>query len=384
MNKVTAIACAGLMALGSCNKPPVSALAFSVCPALGPVSGNTITQEFPAGGPNGMFQPAWQVSFGYATAKGLYITGASFRQKPTDPWMRVLYDARLSDIFVPYHSGSPRYYDLSGFSFNLVDATAADAGPCGRILGGKVVNQIDQSQLLWKADTGVRYANEMLLWGTLGAANYNYIMRYGFRDDGTITLRIGATSHNLPGRPFEAHMHDGLWRIDMDLNGSATDSPFWMVHTEPSGLATQASDSMSAFNGGIEGSQVWNALQFNHVLVQDQTKTNGRGDKISYEYMPVRMGRAVHNEAFSKADFWVTPYNSAEMKYSDITTYMTGQPIMNTDVVVWHMSPLHHLPRDEDGFVNGGYWDGVALVMWGGIDLKPRNLWDRTPLYPNN
>jgi primary-amine oxidase len=354
------------------------------CPTLGPVSGNTITQEFPAGGPGGMFKPAWMVSFGFATAKGLYITGAWFRKKPTDPWMQVIYDARLSDIFVPYHSGSPRYYDLSTFSFNLVNATAADAGPCGRVLGGKVVNQLRTNALLWKADTDVRYANELVLWATLGAANYNYVMSYGFRDDGQISLRIGATSHNLPSVPMESHMHDGLWRIDMDLNGAPNDSAYWMVHTEPSGSPLQASDTMAAFNGGVEGSAVWDALKFNYVLIQDQLLVNGRGHKVSYEFMPVRMGRAVHDELFSKADFWVTRYHPGEDMYKNVTTYVNGESVMNTDDVIWHMSPLHHEPRDEDGFIDNGYWNGVAMVMWGGLDLMPRNLWDRSPLYPNN
>ncbi len=27
-------------------------------------------------------------------------------------------------------------------------------------------------------------------------------------------------------------------------------------------------------------------------------------------------------------------------------------------------------------------WAGSAIVMWSGLDLKPRNLFDRTPFYP--
>ncbi len=27
-------------------------------------------------------------------------------------------------------------------------------------------------------------------------------------------------------------------------------------------------------------------------------------------------------------------------------------------------------------------WAGSAIVMWSGVDLKPRNLFDRTPFYP--
>lgn len=372
-----------LVALASLAITDAQAQTYT-CPTLGPVSGNTITQEFPSGGPGGMFKPAWMVTFGFATAKGLYITGAFYRRKPADPWMRILWDARLSDIFVPYHTGSPRFYDFSGFSFDLVDAGPKDAGPCGRVLGGKVVNQLSTTDLLWKADTDVRYANEMVLWGTLKAAYYNYVIRYGFRDDGTIALRIGATSHNRPSGPYEAHMHNGLWRIDMDLNGYPNDSAYYMTHTEPSGSPNVATDSMPAFHGGTEGSEIWDPLKFNHVLVQDQVTLNGQGHKISYEFMPVRMGTARHAEDFSKADFWVTRYRFGEDSYKNITSYVNGESIMNTDVVIWHLSPMHHEPRDEDGFIDNGNWNGATTIMWSGIDLRPRNLWERAALYPNN
>jgi Cu2+-containing amine oxidase len=102
------------------------------------------------------------------------------------------------------------------------------------------------------------------------------------------------------------------------------------------------------------------------------------------------MGRAVHDEPFSKADFWATQYNVGEETYTDLPSYVNaGASIMNTDIVVWHMSPMHHEPRDEDGFPvpqSGGwvFWDGVAQIMWSGLDIRPRNLWDKTPLYPNN
>jgi hypothetical protein len=48
---------------------------------------------------------------------------------------------------------------------------------------------------------------------------------------------------------------------------------------------------------------------------------------------------------------------------------------------------MHHEPRSEDGKLvkdeNGNYrWRGATLVMWGGFDLIPRNLFDGTPLYP--
>ena len=51
-------------------------------------------------------------------------------------------------------------------------------------------------------------------------------------------------------------------------------------------------------------------------------------------------------------------------------------------MVLWHGTPVHHLPRSEDGAEVNGLWKGVALLMWGGFDLRPRDLFDTTPLHP--
>jgi len=80
---------------------------------------------------------------------------------------------------------------------------------------------------------------------------------------------------------------------------------------------------------------------------------------------------------------WVTPYNPAELAYPSLPTYVTAhRSVTNTDVVLWYASSMHHLPRDEDGeFVNGTF-KGVALVMWSGFDLRPRNFFKTTPFFP--
>ena len=53
-----------------------------------------------------------------------------------------------------------------------------------------------------------------------------------------IEFRGGATATNLPQKPFEAHMHNIIWRVNVDLNGAKnnvsvvrhienTNSPTW-------------------------------------------------------------------------------------------------------------------------------------------------------------
>lgn len=377
LRRVALAAAAAIFAGGTALSQSMPCPVMTTPPAGTPA--NEIVQVFPPAAGGG--ETAWRVRFGHATSKGLYITGAWFRRGAGEPWTRVLWDARLADIFVPYHPGSPRYYDLTNFNFDLEPATSDDAGPCGRIIDGRVIHQVRSYGLMWKDDQNVRYGHELVLWGTLDSANYNYVMSYAFRDDGTIALRMGATSRNLPGSEYTAHMHEGLWRIDMDLNGFTHDSALEVSHNA-STSSYGSHDSFSPFNGGREGGIDWNDREFTEVHVRDTRRTNAHGRNISYEFKPVRRGSARHPESFSHSDFWVTRYRGSERNYSNVTNYVNGESVTDTDVVVWHNSPVHHDPRDEDGRFINNQWRGVALLMWGGVDLRPRNLHDDTPLFP--
>ena len=43
---------------------------------------------------------------------GLLIHWAYFRTSPAKPWIFLLWDARVSEIFVPYHNNCCRFYDV--------------------------------------------------------------------------------------------------------------------------------------------------------------------------------------------------------------------------------------------------------------------------------
>src|SRR5262249_24480674 len=141
-------------------------------PAGAPV--NEIVQEFPAGG---TMQTAWKVRFAYGAGKGLYITGAFFKRNATEDSVRVLWDARLAEMFVPYHPGSPRYHDLS-LGFPVIAANAQDAGRCGRVVDTYAAKEVRDRGLAWKDDQAVYRGQELALWATVDAANYNYVIQY--------------------------------------------------------------------------------------------------------------------------------------------------------------------------------------------------------------
>jgi len=340
---------------------------------------NEVIQDFPVGQPA---KTSWKVHFAHGPGRGLYITGAWFKRAANEPWMQVIYEAGLVELFVPYHSGSPRYYDLTSFNFPLVLASQADAGPNGTVLDSVVVKEVRDRGVMWKDDTAGRRGQELVLWATLDAANYNYVMQYGFQDDGTITIRLGATARNLPSREMEAHMHNGLWRLDIDLDGFPHHSVMLMKHVEPPG-SQSATDGAVPFNNGKEGFADWIPTEFTEVSVMNTQKKNGQGKNVSYDLMPKKDGLARHFEDFTHHDFWVTRYHSNERFYTQLPTYIANQESsQDTDVVIWCATSMHHLPRSEDGKFVNGVWDGVALLMWSGFDLRPRDLFDTTPLHP--
>src|SRR6478609_6240570 len=98
------------------------------------------------------------------------------------------------------------------------------------------------------------------------------------------------------------------------------------------------------------------------------------------------MGSARHfgseDEGCTQHDYWVTKNQPGEILYKKVPQYVKNvEPIMNTDVVLWISTPCHHEPRSEDGEMRGTSFQGATLVSWGGFDLRPRNVFDRTPHY---
>jgi primary-amine oxidase len=346
---------------------------------------NEIVQAFPS---NDVMKTAWKIRWATATGHGLTIQDAWFKRGPKEPWMQVLGDARLAEMFVPYASGSPRFWDIS-YNFSLVTLNKEAAGPFGKLIGDPpvVVQEVRDRGVMWiDPATGVRRGQKLLLWSVLDAANYRYIIEYGFQDDGTITFRVGSTGRNYSSREFEGHMHNGMWRIDVNLNGPEHNSVHVMEHVEPDGEKAKAKTVMRPFNKGVEGHEDWHAKKFTMLNITNETKKNARKMPISYDLVPLRMGNARHHgagEECARHDFWVTVNRKGEMEYPKVHEYVKKRAkIMDADVVLWHSSACHHEPRSEDGEMRDGTLVGCTPVAWSGFDLRPRNVFDRTPHFP--
>jgi primary-amine oxidase len=210
----------------------------------------------------------------------------------------------------------------------------------------------------------------------LDAGNYNYIMEWTFRDDGTILARAGSTGPQLSSRFGVGHMHNFTWRLDVDLNGPGDDSVYFTRHVENLTPPSTAMDDLLLIQ--IEGSRVWNPERFHTLEIFDRTLQNGNGRPTSYELVPLRSGSARHSEDFTKRDFWVTRFRgpTAELLADNLPNYIADQQsTLNADIVVWYTGSVHHEnnERDED--------DNTTPVRWTGFELHPKNLFDRTPFF---
>lgn len=324
-----------------------------------------VEQKFPTTGAEvSRWKLCWQVQAG----PNLVITGAWFRPAANANWIKLIYDARVSQLFVPYHGGSPRYLDVN-FGFGAVPLNTTDCPSPGAILGtnAELCKQVRDRGLMWKHDGMQRRGEELVLWSVMAAANYNYIVEWSFRDDGIVVGRVGATGQ-IAG-PM-AHMHGPIWRLDIDLDGACCDTVAELTHTESGASAT---DTMPHLNN--ETGRLWNPTAFSMWHVHDGSLKNANGKKSEWHLMPTRDGTPVHQEAFTKNAFWVTRYKWSEILGNDLPTYINPvEPVANRDVVLWYYGGLHHIIRDEDS--------DMTNLMWMGFMLKPFNLWAKTPFFP--
>ena len=369
-------------------------------------------------------ETAWRTCISNQGRRGLVLGPTDLRRTPTGDWIRILREASVAEIFVPYHELPLRLYDNESASAeSMREVTPADAGSQGTVLtlSGQSVPQVvaetNDRGIAWLCKEGrsiSRRGQELVLWGVQDAANYDYIIEYRLRDDGGIGFRLGSTGYNNPfippGSTTEAHMHNVLWRIDVDLNGSDGDSAVQFTHAEAANASLPSIDHEDPFNGGNEGAVPWNPQAFSTIGVVDKS-LNAHGNQIGYVLQIASSGLARHfgqsaggtrKERFTQFDFAVTRYKQSErdalfdvdnVEYLQPDQYLLGdgkpgmgiadhESVEDTDIVLWHRSSAHHEPHDEDHAPGDvpELMTGITNVHWQGVNLEPHNLFDFNPL----
>ncbi len=319
----------------------------------------------------------WTVCWEIRANEGLVVSNAYFT-KPPNIDRRVLGEGSVAQIFVPYETGSPRYHDVAyGLGPAMVVLSQNDDCPHGTLLsGGRVCREIHDRGLAEKYCAGPctsRRGTALRLWSSSQMGAYNYITSWEFHDDGTIEPGLGLSGALQFGDT--AHVHNVYWRLDVDIDDPGGDSveEFWRI--------------APTWGGGLVGALGWNPIlgetwrpnrleEFRKWRVVDNNRTNANGAPMSYELIPHAGDgnlRTTAAEGFSRGEFWVTAYKPGERFVSTddddlLSTYITGDPVGNTDVVIWYALHEHHQVRDEDA--------PYMPMEWVHFKLRPRDFFD--------
>jgi primary-amine oxidase len=360
----------------------------------------------------------WHVCVRDMGRVGLWVGPVHLRRTVGGPWITVLYEAGLADIFVPYHTTNFRPYDMR-WTQGLSQLGPQDTGLNGSLiwLQGEilptVVAEVRERGIGWLCkgpNTQPTYrAQEFVVWGISDAGNYDNIIEFGFRDNGAMTMRMGNTGFNAGGPPapppVEPHTHVALWRVDMDLNGNGGDTATWLTHGEPGPTVPlpQAQDVRTPFN--VEGSRRWSEGENAGLLIEDNA-TNAFGNRLGYQFVPVDNFPSRHfgptnqvdpTEMWTQNDIYVTRWSPSELSWIApyfypgpwldpdhyLLTHLNGQSTNGQDLVVWVKSAVDHHPTDEDrshADLGTSNMTGVTPTHWSGFRIEPYNLFNSNPM----
>jgi primary-amine oxidase len=235
-----------------------------------------------------------------------------------------------------------------------------------------------------------------------GVDGYTFVVRWKFRDDGTLIPEVGATGvpqHLATGEssPFgsfigfntknekvfaPAHVHNFLFRLDFAVDGehNTLEEFNWEQDKSAPGKARCTWTKITKETGRSS-----NPETFRSWRVVNYESKNALGHPRSYQLLPGSAGVFHGNESAKEksthADLWVTKSKPHERPRTDkdrrtsieaLGKYADGESLENESLVVWYWLNLHHLPRTED-------WQ-LQPMVWKSFELMPRDFLDASPL----
>jgi primary-amine oxidase len=422
------------MLIGQGRRPALAVLAWAgLALAAVPAHAGELTQYFPAvpeGKPAPRPESGWKIGWIVRQPKTHDYGGSAvwelrdirfmkgYNADGSEDWVTVLNRLAMAEMYVPYHEGT-YFLDISGgtvgvdgraqpFHFPMVTASE-DYLPKHGVAAAKlhddkyVISEVVDDHIRWmdnRRSDRVRRGQTLHLWTTMNSGNYRYLLRYGFADDGTISVRVGGTAENLvslgpqgEGDDLATHLHMAAWRMEFHL-GDPEKNRIETVQRRVNFITKEPRIERKPFRGGREGGMVWDPVKFTMLRITSGAIQNRHQPprNIAYVLRPVRTGTVRTRFDFTQYDFWVTRLRpdsptrkvdeaGLELRFVDVPKNVKrAEPIEGKAVVVWHTAGLNHIPRTED-FGARGYRseDGVALAAWTGFDLMPVDLWHQTP-----
>jgi len=200
------------------------------------------------------------------------------------------------------------------------------------------------------------------------------------------------------------HMHGSYWRIGMKLgpDGNNETNEVYSVSLPVDPKEQGDKGKLSIKEITKEGFLDWKPREFTRIRVTNPNFSVIPAAKdrpalpISYDLVTYPQGVARHerfkDEKFSMHDYWITRHDCPEKMYVYLGNYFFDDkgkpspkllPLEKKNVVLWHSSSGLHTPRSEDGIIGGNSTNnGQATVYWTTFELRPRNMFLKTPIYP--
>jgi len=375
----------------------------------------TATRTFSSGS-------AFSIEVFHRACEGLTIGRVFFTPGPAGGVaQQVLHRGTIAEVHVPYHTGSPRFLDVTASTNGLgAGAVTLAAAECAGTLfdANRICVQNSDGGYGWKFGTSFRTAQAVEIFMSSQLGKYNYINKWTFHDDGSIEPQVGLTGRlqtfgdGAAYLPFGAqlnpaaatphvgksHMHNFYYRLDFDIGGSANDAVARVSFTPflgdgPDGPCTIPGQCGTNTQTQLltEQFQTFSTTGQTSWVVFDKTIVNADGRRIGYEIEPkitgLWRGMTSTTEPWSNADLWVTTFNGCE-RYAvenfaphldaacgtpaaNLSAMLNGASVDGVDLVVWYANRFQHVPRDENE-VN-------MPIEWTGFTIEPRSFHFQNP-----
>ncbi len=358
----------------------------------------------------------WQFTWAVRPLEGLVLTDVSFQGR------KVLKYAGIAEIFTPYDRGAPRPLDFQQNGLGdpytpIVPGVDCSSGEWCKVYdaqGREPSKSAPAMVMMHEERTGPDYLGQygrapgktLVLWSAGHFAGYRdgytFVVRWKFRNDGTLTPEVGATGvpqHLGRGNSSPvgsliglderrqkvfapSHVHCFLYRLDFAVDGekNTVEELNWERDKAHPGRARYTWTPILKETGRPS-----NPETFRSWRVVNYRSRNALGHPRSYQLLPgsssAFRGNDSEQEKSTHADFWVTRYKPDEMPHTAkdrrpameaLAKYADGESVENEALVVWYWLCAHHLPRSED-------WQ-LQPMVWKSFELMPRDFLDTSPL----
>lgn len=279
---------------------------------------------------------------------------------------RLLYRAHVPILNVQYEKNACGPFLDWQWQEGMIEANGADVGPGFRLCSAPAQTILDTGQDAGNFLGVAIYVKgqEVVLVSEMQAGWYRYVSEWRLHANGTIRPRFGfgATSNSCV---CSKHYHHAYWRLDFDLR-------------------TAGSNIVREFNDPpLFGSSKWHTKRFETQRPRNPSRkrkwrVQNTDTGEAYDIVP-GPGDGVATSSpdwpFPQGDVWLTRYRGTEIDTgvtatgppyeANIGNFVNGEPVEDTDVVVWYGAhATHDVSHDEPGHFGHIVGPELRKVKW--------------------